>query len=138
MAKKSKSEKIREVIRNDFETPTSEIVEKFKVKPGYVYVLRNQVKNEIMDAIRKTSYVVTQETVEPEVKKDLVNSPSHYTVGGVETIKFIEAKQLDYHLGNVVKYVTRANYKGEELQDLKKARWYLERAISVRENAQPT
>ena len=72
------------------------------------------------------------------MKKDLVNSPSHYTVGGVETIRFIEAKQLDYHLGNVVKYVTRANYKGEELQDLKKARWYLERAISVRENAQPT
>jgi hypothetical protein len=64
----------------------------------------------------------------------MVNNPPHYTNGGVETINFIEAKGLDYHLGNVVKYITRAGKKDDELQDLKKARWYLERAIAVREN----
>jgi hypothetical protein len=50
-------------------------------------------------------------------------------VGGIETIDFIEAKQLSYHLGNVVKYVSRAGHKGERLEDLKKARWYLDREI---------
>lgn len=61
---------------------------------------------------------------------DMVNSPAHYTYGGVETIDFIEAKQLDYHCGNVIKYVSRAGRKGERLEDLRKARWYLDRAIS--------
>jgi hypothetical protein len=60
---------------------------------------------------------------------DAVNSPSHYTVGGIETIDFIEAKRLDYNLGNVVKYVTRADYKGNKLEDLQKALWYLNRAV---------
>jgi hypothetical protein len=50
-------------------------------------------------------------------------------MGGIETIDFIEAKQLNYHLGNVVKYITRAGHKGNELQDLQKALWYLEREI---------
>ena len=60
---------------------------------------------------------------------DLVNSPSHYTVGGIETIDFIEAKGLNYNLGNVVKYITRADHKGKREQDLKKALWYLNREI---------
>jgi hypothetical protein len=50
-------------------------------------------------------------------------------VGGIETIDFIEAKQLSYNLGNVVKYITRADHKGNQLQDLQKAQWYLEREI---------
>lgn len=63
-------------------------------------------------------------------KHDPVNHPSHYTAGGIETIDFIEAKQLPYNLGNVIKYVTRADHKGAKLQDLEKARWYLNREIS--------
>ena len=62
---------------------------------------------------------------------DIINSPSHYTDGGIETIDFIEAKKLNYHLGNVVKYVSRAGKKdpAKKLEDLEKARWYLEREI---------
>lgn len=60
---------------------------------------------------------------------DLVNHPDHYKIGGIETIDFIEAKNLNYHLGNVVKYITRADHKGRRLEDLKKARWYLDREI---------
>jgi hypothetical protein len=60
---------------------------------------------------------------------DMVNHPPHYKAGGIETIDFIEAKGLGYHLGNVVKYVTRADHKGNKLEDLKKAQWYLSRAI---------
>jgi hypothetical protein len=61
---------------------------------------------------------------------DNVNQPAHYKVGGIETIDFIEAKELDYHLGNAVKYISRANHKGNRREDLEKAQWYLNRAIS--------
>jgi hypothetical protein len=62
-------------------------------------------------------------------KSDSVNHPAHYKVGGIETIDFIEAKKLNYRLGNVIKYLTRADHKGNKLEDLKKAQWYLEREI---------
>tara|TARA_R110000868_G_scaffold409640_1_gene695545 strand:- start:556 stop:1119 length:564 start_codon:yes stop_codon:yes gene_type:complete len=68
------------------------------------------------------------ETFEP--KADPVNNPAHYTVGGIETIDFIEAKKLGYNLGNVVKYLTRADHKGNKLEDLRKAQWYLTREIN--------
>lgn len=63
------------------------------------------------------------------IMPDPVNHPAHYTTGGIETIDFIEAKNLNYNLGNVVKYITRADHKGDRLQDLQKAKWYLEREI---------
>ena len=62
--------------------------------------------------------------------KDNVNHPAHYKTGGIETIDFIEAKSLNYNLGNVVKYLTRADHKGNKLEDLKKAQWYLNREVS--------
>lgn len=65
--------------------------------------------------------------------EDLVNHPSHYKVGGIETIDFIEAKDLNYHLGNAVKYISRADHKGTAIQDLKKAVWYILRDIENRE-----
>ena len=66
---------------------------------------------------------------------DLVNHPPHYKAGGIETIDFIEAKQLNYHLGSVVKYITRESLKGSPLTDLHKARWFLDREIARREAA---
>lgn len=64
---------------------------------------------------------------------DAVNHPSHYTRGDIEVIDFIEDQQLPYHLGNVVKYVARAGYKGDKVEDLKKAQWYLNRYIRTLE-----
>jgi hypothetical protein len=66
---------------------------------------------------------------------DLVNHPQHYKSGGIETADFIEAKGLNFHLGNVVKYVSRAGLKegSTKLQDLQKARWYLDRQIKLLE-----
>lgn len=64
-----------------------------------------------------------------------VDHPSHY--GGAENpyeaIKVIEACGLDFHLGNVVKYILRSDKKGAEVEDLRKAVWYLNRAIEQRE-----
>lgn len=65
-----------------------------------------------------------------EPAPDAVNHPAHYKVGGIETIDFIEAKKLNYNIGNVVKYLTRAEHKGNKLEDLRKAQWYLTREIS--------
>lgn len=64
------------------------------------------------------------------IKHDAVNHPSYYTRGKIEVIDFIEDQQLPYHLGNVIKYIARAGYKGDKLEDLKKARWYLDRYIN--------
>ncbi len=66
---------------------------------------------------------------------DDVNQPAHYTFSAVEPIDAIEAWGLPYHLGNVVKYVSRAAHKGAELKDLRKARWYLDRYIARMEKA---
>ena len=61
---------------------------------------------------------------------DVVNSPDHYTAGGIETIDFIEAKQVNYHVGNAIKYLSRANHKGDYLENIKKAQWYINREVS--------
>lgn len=58
-----------------------------------------------------------------------VNHPTHYNYGKIEVIDFIEDWALGFHEGNVVKYVARAKHKENELQDLQKALWYLERRI---------
>ena len=62
---------------------------------------------------------------------DVVNHPSHYTDGKIEVIDFIEDKGLNFHRGNAVKYIARAGKKDptKEIEDLKKARWYLDREI---------
>ena len=71
----------------------------------------------------------TEVKVTPK-KEDVINHPSHYTRGKIEVIDFIEDQQLPYHLGNVIKYIARAGHKGDKLEDLKKARWYLDRYIN--------
>lgn len=60
--------------------------------------------------------------------EDTVNHPSHYQ-HGIEPIEFIESHDFNFNLGNVIKYISRAPYKGTELEDLKKAKRYLEREI---------
>ena len=65
------------------------------------------------------------------VENDPVNHPSHYTSGRFETIEVIEDWGLDFCLGNAVKYISRAGKKNpdKEIEDLKKAVWYIERRI---------
>ena len=65
------------------------------------------------------------------MKDDLekVNHPSHYNQGKIEVIDAIEDWDLNFCEGNVIKYVARHRHKIEPLEDLKKAKWYLERLI---------
>ena len=62
--------------------------------------------------------------------EEQVNHPRHYTIhpSGIETIELTE--HMNFCLGNVIKYVMRAPYKGKQLEDLKKASWYLNREIN--------
>lgn len=66
---------------------------------------------------------------------DPINHPAHYARSAVEPINAIEAWELGFHLGNAVKYLARAGHKGDALEDLKKARWYLDREIERRVKA---
>ena len=76
------------------------------------------------------------EKIDAKFNPDPVNHPPHYKSGGIETIDFIEAKDLNYRLGNVVKYVSRAGRKNSDpVEDLQKAAWYLNREIEARKNA---
>lgn len=69
---------------------------------------------------------------------DPINRPAHYIApNGLESIDVIEGFGLGFHLGNVVKYVLRAGRKGSAVEDLRKARWYLDREIARREDGRP-
>lgn len=63
-------------------------------------------------------------------RDNMIDHPSHYNKGKIEVIDFIEDQGLSFHLGNVIKYVARAGAKGDKLEDLKKAQWYLDRYIN--------
>jgi hypothetical protein len=67
--------------------------------------------------------------------KEAVNHPDHYNQGTIEVIDFIEAWGLTFSEGSVVKYVTRYRYKGKPVEDLKKARFYIDRLIKAEESA---
>ena len=63
---------------------------------------------------------------------DLVNQPPHYkSKGGIESIDVIESFELNFHLGNAVKYILRSDKKGNKEQDLQKAIWYLKRELKI-------
>ena len=101
---------------------------------GGITVAVDQVKDITPERMERIAHELSRPRIPmasaDQPKDDVVNHPSHYKVGGIETIDFIEAKELDYHLGNVIKYITRANHKGDRMENLRKAQWYLNRAIS--------
>ena len=64
-----------------------------------------------------------------------INHPDYYNANGYEAIEYIEAFNLNFNLGNVIKYVTRAGKKdADAVSDLQKAKWYLDRELNWRSN----
>lgn len=61
---------------------------------------------------------------------EAVNHPEHYQGNGIEVIDIIESFELNFNLGNTVKYVLRAGKKGNKKEDLEKAVWYLKRELN--------
>lgn len=70
-----------------------------------------------------------QEVIKELSEPDAVNHPSHYTQGKYEVIDVIEDWNLGFNLGNAIKYIGRAGHKDDIVQDLEKAKWYIEREI---------
>ena len=98
--------------------------------PKYSKVPKKKDVQIIAEKVVQTIEEQEVKTVELPKTEDVINHPSHYTRGKIEVIDFIEDQQLPYHLGNVIKYIARAGYKGDKLEDLKKARRYLDRYIN--------
>lgn len=107
--KDNQSEKVNEVAPVISKTETTES-----------YITADSVKD---------LYDVTTD-IKPNCISNAIDHPSHYNRGKIEVIDFIEDQGLSFHLGNVIKYITRAGSKGDKLEDLKKARWYLDRYIN--------
>ena len=106
---------------NESDLKTVEIKEKANTK---------ETLQETLDEVKETLQKTLDKVKEP-VENDNINHPSHYTDGNIEVMDFIEDKQLNFARGNVIKYVSRAGKKdpNKELEDLKKAMWYLNREI---------
>jgi hypothetical protein len=138
MKASTKSKKINAYMVNNPDVKTSVVAKKFGVSVASIYQRRSNMKSAATKVVKRRGRPrQIPSTLAPNAvasmhlyADDVVNSPSHYKVGGIETIDFIEAKQLDYHLGNVVKYISRADHKDEKLENLKKAQWYLNRAVA--------
>jgi hypothetical protein len=90
--------------------------------------------------IASTPTLLTESAVPVRPEPNTVDHPRHYNVGKIEAITVIEDWQrgwpsdLAFHLGNAIKYIARAGKKDDIVQDLKKARWYVDRALSVMES----
>ena len=63
------------------------------------------------------------------IPSDNVNNPSHYNTGTIEVITVIEDWNLNFNLGNAIKYIGRCEHKNNKEEDIKKAIWYLEREL---------
>ena len=64
-----------------------------------------------------------------DMEFDNVKKPMHYNQG-IEPIDIIESWDLNFSLGNAIKYILRSPYKGKQIEDLEKARWYIDREIN--------
>jgi hypothetical protein len=141
MKKETKASKILKYIASHPKAKASEVAKALNVDVNSVYQATYLAKKNAKTASDKNfaqharmSKVLFKDPPQRGTQ-DSVNHPPHYKVGGIETIDFIEAKKLGYNLGNVVKYITRADHKGNTLEDLKKAQWYLNREVQTMEKA---
>jgi len=146
--KQSIASKVREYKKANPNALPKEVAKALGIPVARIYAINNYDKKRVQrlkakKKAWKTAMISTSNTsiaahkTKPESQglpygknTDPVNHPAHYKVGGIETIDFIEAKKLNYNLGNVVKYITRADHKGNTQEDLLKARWYLNREIA--------
>lgn len=81
-----------------------------------------------------TKTVTRTESVTDQ-QKDMANHPSHYNQGSIETIDFIEDQHFDFHIGTAIRYLCRAGHKWNEIEDLEKAIWYIQRKIDALKKA---
>ena len=77
----------------------------------------------------KLKHFIDNTITDNSKQKEMVNHPIHYNMGKYEAIDIIEALEMNFNLGNAQKYLFRAGHKDDIIQDLEKAKWYIEREI---------
>ena len=151
---KSVTAQVRTMYSTNPNLTSDQIVSKLKCKPtqayGALYLVRKEVNSippkrgrprKVTPTLKPIAVMISDKSITEKLAPDMVNAPPHYRHGGIETIDYIEAKNLNYRLGNVIKYISRAGKKHEMLglknrfdysiTDLEKAKWYLEREIEI-------
>ena len=151
---KSVTAQVRTMYSTNPNLTSAQIVSKLKCKPtqayGALYLVRKEVNSippkrgrprKVTPTLKPIAVMISDKSITEKLAPDMVNAPPHYRHGGIETIDYIEAKNLNYRLGNVIKYISRAGKKHEMLglknrfdysiMDLEKAKWYLEREIEI-------
>jgi hypothetical protein len=139
--KPSQAQSLRDYFTKYPNKTTSEVAKAMGVSYQIAYMAKSTMEKkaaELAETIRnrfpepapKVTIVEEMPVTMHESEADSVNHPAHYKVGGIETIDFIEAKKLNYNMGNALKYIARADYKGNRKQDLEKAIWYLQRELT--------
>lgn len=88
------------------------------------------LQKQIREEIREKDLYGGQKVMKQILDREMVNHPDHYQGNKMEVIDIIEDYELGFNLGNTIKYVLRADKKGNKKQDLEKAKWYLERELS--------
>ncbi len=86
-------------------------------------------ENSIMEGEKGCKKCGSEKKCKPK-KKEGVNSPAHYNVGKIEVIDAIEDWELGFNDGNAIKYIARHQRKGDSIQDIEKAIWYLKRHLT--------
>jgi len=125
----NKLELVRKMLERNPKVKAEEVAKKLGVAKAYTYVLMSKARKMNSEVVSVAPTPMKIDIIDRQI--DPVNNPAHYVTGGIETIDFIEAKKLGYNLGNVVKYIARADHKGNKLEDLRKAQWYLSREIAT-------
>lgn len=88
------------------------------------------LQKQIREEIREKDLYGARKVMKEITEREMVNHPDHYQGNKMEVIDIIEDYELGFNLGNTIKYVLRADKKGNKKQDLEKAKWYLERELS--------
>jgi len=151
----TKANQIRELLTTRNDLSVRQIAEQVKVTDSMVYYVKSHMKKKdvkVKASPKKLSNLLynvskgrAKKAAKPisndiaSTKGDKINSPAHYTAGGIETIDFIKAKLTKeqyegYLLGNIIKYSSRMGLKGEAKDDAGKLHWYtreLEKRISA-------
>lgn len=133
----TKAAQIRELLTTRKNLSIKQIARQTGVTESMVYYARSTMKNKarLANALTSITKGKSKKATKPitnviaPTKHDRVNSPAHYTAGGIETIDFIKAKLTKeqyegYLLGNIIKYSSRIGLKGEAKVDAGKLHWY--------------
>lgn len=100
-----------------------------------VLTMKKLTQEEINESLAKCEEALKSHDAVLFQDIDIVNHPNWYTDSNIEVIDYIEDKGFGFHLGNAIKYISRAGKKDptKTVEDLRKAEWYIERYIELKE-----